>query len=53
MKKPAIWVSDQGRQNWPVQSQKQAISLKVWILEEQGLSFLCSKNNDANQLCSY
>ena len=36
MRKPAIWVSDQGRQNWPVQSQKQARSLKVWILEEQG-----------------
>ena len=36
--------------NWAVQSQKQARSMKFWILEKEGLYYLCSKNKGADQL---
>ena len=39
--------------NQLVQSQKQARSLKFWIYLEEGLYYLCIKNKDADQLCSY
>ena len=39
--------------NWPVQSQKQARTLKIRIEEEEELYYLCSKNKGAGQLCSY
>ena len=39
--------------NQPVQSQKQARSLRFWIYEEEGLFYPCSENKDADQLCSY
>ena len=38
--------------NQPVQSQKQARSLKFGILEEEKLYYLCSKNKGADQLRS-
>ena len=39
--------------NWPVQSLKKAIDLKIQISEEEGLYNPCSENKDADQLCSY
>ena len=42
--------------NQPIQSQKQARSLKFQIYQEEGLYLLCSENGenkDDNQLCSY
>ena len=39
--------------NWPVQSQKQARSLKFRIREEETLYFLWRENKGADQLCSY
>ena len=39
--------------NHPVQSQKQARSLKLWIEEGDGLYYLCYENKGADQLCSY
>ena len=36
--------------NRPVQSQKQARSLKFRILEEENLYYLCSENKGADQL---
>ena len=38
--------------NRPVQSQKQARSLKFWIEEEKALYCLCSDNKGADQLCA-
>ena len=38
--------------NQPVQSQKQARSLKFWIKVE-GMYYPCSENKDADQLCKY
>ena len=39
--------------NWPVQSQKQARSLKFRIKEEQRLYCPCSENKSTDQLRSY
>ena len=39
--------------NWPVQSEKQARRLKIWIYVEEALHYTCSENKDADQLCSY
>ena len=39
--------------NWAVQPQKMARGLKFWILVEEGLLYLCSKNKGADQLHSY
>ena len=38
---------------WSVQTQKQARSLKFWILEEEQLNYPCSENKGADQLRSY
>ena len=38
--------------NQPVQSQKLAISLNVWIKQEEDLYYPCSENKGADQLCS-
>ena len=38
--------------NRPVQSQKQARTLKIWILKEEEMYYLCRENNGADQLCS-
>ena len=51
--KPVFRVFRKSDTNWPVQSQKQARSLKFWIQVEEGLYYLCSKNKGADQLCSY
>ena len=44
-----------GDKNRPVQSQKQARSLKFWIYmyAEEELYYLCSENKGADQLRSY
>ena len=47
-----IRVSNKVNTKRPVQSQKQARSLKFWI-EEEGLYYPCSENKGADQLCSY
>ena len=39
--------------NWAVQPQKVAGGLKFWILEVEGLYYLCSKNKGADQLHDY
>ena len=39
--------------NRPVQSQKQARSLKFWILVEEGVYYTCSENKGADQLRGY
>ena len=39
--------------NRPVQSQKQARTLKFWISEEEKLLYLCSENKGADQLHCY
>ena len=37
--------------NWAVQPKKTARGLKIWILEVEGLYYLCSQNKGADQLC--
>ena len=39
--------------NRAVQQQKMFRGLKFWILEEEGLSYLCSENKGADKLCGY
>ena len=39
--------------NRPVQIQKVARSLKIWIEEEEKLYYPSSENKGADQLCSY
>ena len=53
VRKPTIWVPTRSDINQPVQSQKQARSLKFPILEKDGLYYPCSENKGADQLCSY
>ena len=53
MRKPTMWVSNRSDINQPVQSQKQARSMKFWIKEEEGLYYMCSENKGADQLSSY
>ena len=53
VRKPTIWVPTRSDTNQPVQSQKQARSLKFRIKEEEGLYYLCSENKGANQLRGY
>ena len=36
-----------------IQSQKQARIWQVWVLVEEELYYVCSKNKGADQLCSY
>ena len=44
VRKPVFGVSDQADINWTVQPQKMSRGMKFWILEEEGLYYLCSKN---------
>ena len=53
MRKPVFWVSDQSSTKWAVQLQKMARALKFWIWEVEGLSYLCSENEGAEQLCGH
>ena len=39
--------------NRAVQSQKMVSGLKFWIEQVEGLYYLCSENNGADQLCGY
>ena len=39
--------------NRAAQTQKMVRGLKFFILKEEGLYYLCSKNKGADQLCSY
>ena len=48
-----MWFPNRSDTNQAVQSQKQTRSLIYWILEEEEVYYLCSKNNGADQLCSY
>ena len=50
LRKPTIWVLTRSDTNQPVQSQKQARSLKFWIEEVEGLYYTCSENKGADQL---
>ena len=45
-----IWFPTRFDTNQPVQSQKQALSLKFWIKEEEVLYYPCSENKGADQL---
>ena len=51
--KQQFWFLTRSDTNWPVQSQRQARSLKFWIKEEERLYDLCSDSKGADQLCSY
>ena len=53
VRKPTIWVPSRSGTNRPVQSQKQARSLKFWIIVKEELYYPCSKNKGAAQLRSY
>ena len=50
-----MWFPNRSDTNRPVQSQKQARSLKFWISEEEKVYYPCSENKGADQLrsCSY
>ena len=48
-----MWFPNRSDTNRPVQSQKQARSLKFWISEEEKVYYLCSENKGADQLRSY
>ena len=50
---PTIWVPTRSDTNRPVQSQKQARSLKFRIEEEEGLYYPCSENKGTDQLRGY
>ena len=53
MRKPAMWFLTSSDSNRPVQSQKQARSLKFWIYKVEVLYYPCSENKGADQLRSY
>ena len=53
MRKPASSVSEQVDTNRPVQSHKQARTLKFQVYEEEALYYQCSENKGADQLRSY
>ena len=48
-----MWFPNRSDTNWPVQSLKQARSLKFWIYLEEGLYRPCSENNGADELRGY
>ena len=45
-------VCEQVRQK-PGFKEKRVRSFKFWILEKEGLLYLCSKNKGADKMCSY
>ena len=49
MRKPVFEVCDQGRPNWPAQSQKLAEVLKFWMLKLEILYYLGSENKGPDQ----
>ena len=49
MRKPPICAPTRSDTNLPVQSQKQARSLKFWVKVEEILYYLCSEKKDADQ----
>ena len=53
MRKPTIWVPTRSDTNRPVQLQKKARCLKLWIKVEEELYYPCGENKGADQLCSY
>ena len=53
MRKLVFGLSDQANTNRAVLPQKMARGLKFWILEVEGLYYLCSENKGADQLCGY
>ena len=53
MRKLVFGVSDQSDTNRAVQPREKARDLKFRILEEEGLYYLCSENNGADQLHGY
>ena len=48
-----MWFPKRSDTNQPVQSQKQARSLKVWIKKVEELYYPCSENKGADQLHGY
>ena len=52
MRKPPICAPTRSDTNLPVQSQKQARSLKFWVKVEEILYYLCSEQKGADQLRS-
>ena len=53
MRKPTFWVPTWSDTNQAVQLQKMARGLKFRILNVEGLYYLCSENNGADQLRGY
>ena len=53
VRKPTIWVPTRSDTNQPVQSQKQARSLKFWIEKEEELYYPSTENKGTDQLGSY
>ena len=53
MRKPTIWVPTRSDQNRPVQSQKQARSLKFQMYKEEEVYYPFSENKGADQLRCY
>ena len=51
--KPTMWFPNRSDTNQPVQLQKQARSLKFWILKVEELYYPCSENKGADQLRGY
>ena len=48
-----MWFPNRSDTNRPVQSQKQARSLKFCIEVEEGLYYPCSENKGADQVCDF
>ena len=53
VRKPTIWVPSRSDTNRPVQSQKQARSLKFWICVKEELYYPCSETKGVDQLRGY
>ena len=53
MGKPTMLFMNWSNTNRSVQLQKMARILKFWILEEEGLYYLCSGNSGTDQLHGY
>ena len=53
MRKPTFWYPTWSDTNQAVQLQKMAISLKFQIKKVEGLHYLCSENEAADQLHGY
>ena len=53
MRKPTFWFPTWSHTNQAMQSQKMARGLKFWIQKVEGLDYLWSENEGADQLRGY